>query len=693
MVNRTGMLRGARRRLFAASALALFVELTFIRWIPSVVHVVGFFANVVLIASFLGLGVGMMAARDDSGTRAVFRVGFAVVLLAGYRLLDPSTVVAADSALGINEVAFGGTLEVPLPLVLIGVFGLVAWAMVPFGRLVAEPFDELERIPAYAINIGGSVAGVVAFTAISAVGMPAMVWFGVVLGLLAVHAGTRELVVAAAAVGLALASVHYVDTNGLEGSVLWSPYNQLRTRAVGEDVDDGFVIDVNNQFLLSGLDLSADAEPLEVSESVAEDITGLRTYYDFPFAIARPETALVLGAGAGNDVAAARRAGVPHVTAVEIDRRVAAFGIDHHPEDPYGQPGVELVVDDARSFLRSTDERFDLVLFATLDSHGLLSSTSSVRLESFVYTLESFQDAAAVLADDGVLILSFGPFREEVQLRQYAMIESVFGASPEYFVHANGHRMIVAGAPPVTTRLPDGWRHITDAEVAAAFARHPEARRPATDDWPHLYIRQPGIPLEYGISLAGMTLIGLAMVWRQARRARFDDLPFFFLGGAFLLMETKSVTEFALLIGSTWQTNALVFTVILVIILGANLFVLRTDAGRRWVWPAIIAASLAAHHLAPISVWPDFGAWRLLVAAIYLGTPIFAAGVVFARWFRETRVGSVALGVNLLGAVVGGAVEYVSLISGIRSLALVALAMYALAFLAHRRALLRPAPA
>ena len=52
-----------RLSLFTASLLALFVELVLIRWIPSVVHVVGFFANVVLIASFLGLGVGMMASE------------------------------------------------------------------------------------------------------------------------------------------------------------------------------------------------------------------------------------------------------------------------------------------------------------------------------------------------------------------------------------------------------------------------------------------------------------------------------------------------------------------------------------------------------------------------------------------------------------------------------------------------------
>ena len=318
------------------------------------------------------------------------------------------------------------------------------------------------------------------------------------------------------------------------------------------------------------------------------------------------------------------------MTAVEIDPRVARYGADHHPEQPHDVAGVEVIVDDARSFLGSSSETFDLILFATLDAHGLLSSTSSVRLDSFVYTIDSLQEAAALLADDGVLVLSFGPFREEVQYRQYSMVEEVFGEPPQYFVHANGHRMLVAGAIGTIEALPEGWRRIGSAEVAEAFERYPEARRPATDDWPHLYIRQPGIPAEYLTALLGMALVGLLMVRRQARAMSRHDLPFFFLGAAFLLMETKSVTEFALLIGSTWQTNALVFTVILAIILLANLVVQRGHSGSERVWFGVIVISLLAQYVWPVSVWPELGLASLAAASIYLGAPILAAGILFA---------------------------------------------------------------
>ena len=322
------------------------------------------------------------------------------------------------------------------------------------------------------------------------------------------------------------------------------------------------------------------------------------------------------------------------------------------------------------------------MLFATLDAHGLLSSTSSVRLDSFVYTIESLQEAAELLDDDGVLILSFGPFREEVQYRQYSMMEQVFGKPPAYFIHTNSHRMLVAGAVDAIGVLPDGWRRIRPDEIAEGFERYPDALRAATDDWPHLYISRRGVPAEYVAALIGMVMVGLLVVRRQARAMSRSDLPFFFLGAAFLLMETKSVTEFALLIGSTWQTNALVFTVILAIILVANLVVHRRRSGSDRVWLGVIVVSLLAQYAWPVSVWPGLGLASLAAAALYLGTPIFAAGILFARWFRNSRVGSIALGVNLIGSVVGGTTEYISLIVGIRALALVALLLYALAYAA-----------
>jgi len=65
------------------------------------------------------------------------------------------------------------------------------------------------------------------------------------------------------------------------------------------------------------------------------------TQYDLPLRLnSRATSALFLGAGSGNDPAAAVRAGVPNVTAVDIDPITIEFGRRYHPEQPYAHKSV-----------------------------------------------------------------------------------------------------------------------------------------------------------------------------------------------------------------------------------------------------------------------------------------------------------------------------------------------------------------
>src|SRR5262245_38621578 len=66
-------------RLFLTSAVVLFVELALIRWIPANVTFVGFFRNFILMASFIGIGAGILFGRDR---RRIPLSPFALVLLA-----------------------------------------------------------------------------------------------------------------------------------------------------------------------------------------------------------------------------------------------------------------------------------------------------------------------------------------------------------------------------------------------------------------------------------------------------------------------------------------------------------------------------------------------------------------------------------------------------------------------------------
>ncbi len=301
----------------------------------------------------------------------------------------------------------------------------------------------------------------------------------------------------------------------------------------------------------------------------------------------------------------------------------------------------------------------------------------------------------ARLTDEGLLVLSFGPFREDIQFRQYAMVREVFGQEPLYFEHSNGHRTIVAGSISSlrTVSLPTDWRAISTAEISAGFATHPGSLIPATDDWPHLYNRNRIVPKEYLIVLAGIAILAIALVRVNLRGAYRTDPHFLFLGAGFLLLETKSVTEFALLIGSTWLTNDLVFIVILAAILLVNLVVAR--GWMRLSVPVLftlLGAALVVQFALPISSWAGApGAGATLIAALYLGVPIVLASSIFATTFQRAAVGTAALASNLVGSVVGGLLEYTSMVVGLRALSLLALAMYGLALLSWKLSERQPA--
>lgn len=679
------MMSGSRRVLFLASCLGLFVELALIRWIPNTLHIVAFFANLVLVASFLGLGIGMARPMDSKAAAkdATLRLAILVATLSLGGLFEPTASIGPTADYAVNE--GGGRFTVPLAAALLISFGLVTWTLIPFGRLVASRFDEIERLPAYSINIAGSLVGVVVFSVLSGLGAPPVVWLGLVLLSLASLGAGRSITVGIASLAVGLGAVHWQHTDKLRDTVFWSPYYEIRVSELNPELGraGGFIVDVNSQFLLSGLDLRADADLSTLDPAFRDDVLVLKSYYNFPFTLREPGEVLVLGAGAGNDVAAALRNGATKVTAVEIDPAVLELALEH-PEQPLADESVSSFLHDARAFLRGTSSTFDLILFATLDAHGLLSSMSSVRLDSFIYTLESLEEAQTRLKDQGLLVLSFGPFREDVQYRQLAMVREVFGQDPLYFEHANGHRTIVAGGTNslAALDLPTEWRKVGAAEIAQGFARYPSSLEPATDDWPHLYIRDRAIPREYILVLAGIVLISFFLVRRNFPRTSRLQPHFIFLGAGFLLMETKAVTEFALLVGSTWVTNSYVFGVILLAILAVNVAVHRS-----WLKPSIpicfglLGLALLAQYTFPVSSWAgSANLGTMALASLYLGVPMVLASAIFATSFRAATLGTAALASNLMGSVIGGISEYASLVLGLRALSIVALLMYGAAY-------------
>jgi SAM-dependent methyltransferase len=433
------------------------------------------------------------------------------------------------------------------------------------------------------------------------------------------------------------------------------------------------------------------------------------------------EDALIIGAGSGNDINHALHNGVGHIDAVEIDPVIQSIGIRHNPDRPYSDPRVSRHLDDGRHYLRTTEHKYDLVEYALVDSLVLHSGYANIRLESYLFTEEALTDIKHVLKPDGVFV-TYNFFRQGwVVERVAAMAEKVFGCKPLVISlpyrgtlpssSQAGFTVIIAGCnhaiadafvahknfwlntlPPNNLGV-DGFAVQPDALPAAERADWQQIApttiihetgnpRFATDDWPFLYLHDKLIP---GLNIRSMVILGflaVSMVYMFLPRGRGRirlDRRMFFLGAAFMLLETKAVVQLALLFGSTWIVNSAVFFTALVLILLANLFVLKLPPKQLvWHYTGLIAL-LTVAIITPVDMFLGGGIFVRYIAPCTLALgPMFFAGVIFARSFSDSADPDVAFGSNIAGSVVGGLSESFSMIFGFRYLLLLAIAFYLL---------------
>ena len=649
-------MRDPARRLFFASFTMLFVELALIRWIAAYVVYVAYFTNFVLLASFLGIGVGFL--RADALRDRTHWVPVAVAGLAG-AVVSLAVQGAGRSAEGRRFIGLFGAPALPdwilLPLVFIGVVMAMALVAEAVGRL----FARFEPLQAYRIDILGSVAGIATFAVLSLLGAQPWTW-GVAFAALVLASAERPRdrlcwIGAAAAVGVfALASISPGDT--------WSPY--YRVTVGTEQADGSRTIEVN------GL-------PHQAMAPIDRLVNDQPFYFDVYEHLDRePGRTLVIGAGNGNDVAIALSEGASHIDAVEIDPVIRAAGADLHPDHPYEDPRVTAVTDDGRAFLQRTDARYDLILFALPDSLTLVGGQGSLRLESYLFTEESMRTARSHLAPGGVLSM-YNYYRPSVFQRYAETLRTVFGHAPCWdrgrgTIGPRSQAVLTIGLDPDDISCHSPWR--TTAE----------APEPATDDHPFPYLQGRAIPAYFLIALGLILLASLLIVRTTSGRPLSDMRPYldlFFMGAAFLLLETMNVVRFALWFGTTWFVNALVFFGILVAVL------LAIEIARRFRLPppAILYASLAvalvvAWLVPPSALFTLAGPWRLIAATALAFLPVFLANLIFAARFRDTARSTVAFAANLLGAMLGGVLEYGALVIGYRNLLIVVAVLYGLAF-------------
>jgi SAM-dependent methyltransferase len=650
-----------RLRLVLLSSLMLFVELALIRWTGSNVLYLSYFSNFVLLGSFLGIGIGFLRAhaRVDLFPFAPVALAFFV----GFVLVFPVEIDRSGSDL--IYFGFFTTSGLPAWLMLPAVFATVALVMALIAEGVARTFAEFDALEAYRLDISGSICGIVAFSALSFLWAPPVAWGAVVALLFVVLLRGRRLrILQWVAIG---GLVLMLGRQSLVAGLSWSPYYKV---AVSQPAGQPYLYVI-----------SVNGIPHQAITSTNER-RGLEPIYFLPYEHVAGNPlgdVLVIGAGNGNDVATALAMGAQHVDAVEIDPRLLQLGRELHPDQPYADPRVTAYVDDGRAFLERTDTTYDLILFALPDSLTLVSGQSSIRLESYLFTLQAIESARDHLRPGGAFTM-YNFYRERWLVDRYAnTLQVAFGQLPCVDDVGSGQLAALTVAPDPT-----------DLTCSTPWHAGGEVPPPATDDHPFPYLRQASVPGFYLVTIGLILLASLVLVRGVAGSLRpmrgYLDLGA--MGAAFLLLETKSVVQFALLFGTTWFVNALVFAGVLVSVL------LAIEVARRvrlvhpsWLYGALLVALAIAwvvpqHILLQLDLLPRFAA-----AVSVAFTPIFLANLVFAQRFRAVGDSTTAFGANLLGAMVGGLVEYAALVTGYQALLLLVALLYGAAWLLGREAL------
>ena len=688
------MIGNSLLRLLLCGLAALYWELTLIRWFGSCVRIVAYYSNFVLIAAFFGLGAGALLARFRFRFYNFIIPAIAISLilgtmLGGFMHMNPeiqNEYIWIGAPFGITNFQ-ENHVWLSLWLILPFVYLSITTIFVMFGQWIGVLFKEITPpLKAYSTEILGSLIGVGLFAVFSYLNCSPIIWFivGFLLLLLIVDRKPMIYIMATAfCVATFYVTIPFADR------FIWSPYYRIFVNPISQIIDKekglpvhfgqtmGYALTVNNDYHQMMLDLRERKQEHPF-------FSYWRALYDEPYIDDEklpPGPILIVGAGTGNDVSAALRRTKRMIYAVEIDPVIASLGEKYHPEKPYQNPRVKLIINDARTFFQQTNIRFSLVVFGFLDSHQLLSSFSSLRLDNFVYTQESMNQVKHILLPNGKVTLTFASNRLWIHERLSQLLHKSFG-QPTKMKKEQGQITYTQAIIYENFNTSDGLGNARLAPVGETRDEIKSLCLP-TDDWPFLYLFCPNIPFHYVPFLLLIVVMGfsaLILLPKSERKIRF---PYFFLGAAFFLLETSNVVSLSLLYGSTWTVNVLVFSGILILVLLGNL----TGSFVKNIRPNLIFPllflSVTVAYFVPVSMLfsIETDTMRNLIAIIIFLGPVYFSSIIFAALIRNEQNLFQAYGSNILGAVIGGACEYLSLLCGFKFLLGIVIFFYLVTYL------------
>lgn len=705
------------RAIFLISVAGLFLQLMLIRWIGTEVRIFAYLQNTILVVCFLGMGYGCFTAQRDPRLRNLLVALLVLAVLLAVpasraELQEISRRLSVLDDLIIWEKGMAGDQWSRLAQLVIGlaesaaIMFLTLETAIPIGRILGRLMNEHPNtVAAYSWNVAGSLFGIWLFVLLSVFYQPPVTWMLVgVLCLLPFLGRPRWPAPLDVALAVAVVAMSwYAGRDSTATATYWSPYQKLVVRPgdPGEDPPRVINVTVNNAAYQAMIDLRPGRIPYN---SPAHPIAMYGySQYDLPARLhPNPKSMLIVGAGSGNDAAGALRQNVPQVTAVEIDPAIIEIGRRYHPERPYESSHVRVVTDDARSYFATSRERFDVIAFGLLDSHTTTAMTNA-RLDHYVYTIESLRQARRLLEPGGMMTLTFEAQKPYIADRIGRALWDIFGVEPLVFRvpftgYGWGGTMFVAGD------LDAAQRQIRRDGELDALIRSWQQHLPVpleyrsgviTDDWPYIYLEFRRIPTLYYLlgALLALMLGRCFRIFRVRELAAGSgaNLHFFFLGAAFLLLEVQNISKASVVLGNTWIVNAVIISGVLTMILLANAIAVRFPRLPLGPVYAALLGSCVALYLVDISrfAFLPYVAKALIVGGLTT-LPMLFSGIVFIRSFSSVPHKDAALGANMIGALVGGLLQSVTFVTGIKALLLLVAGLYFLALLTRPAAAGRP---
>lgn len=682
----------ARVRLFWLSFILLFGEILAVRWLGIEFPIVRIFPNLIIMVVLVAASAGLIKSDNNAPTIAsknLLLVGIATSILTLLLIFSKQLGLSQLTLRLDSSTQLGAVIS---SLLILGI--LIAAVYVVFQRVgwwLGEEFSRLEPLEAYSLNLAGSIAGTLTFALISWLGLAPWVWLAIT-GAVSFFLYRKTAVAVLSAFAVVAA---FVTTN----SSIWSPYSKLDVKPLvtipGSVIgQNNYILFANNAYFHLAVRMLSDREEEQFDRQADRSVQEkpIRYYYQWlklPFESApKHDRVLVLGAGSGNDVAFCLSKGAKHVDAVEIDPFIAQLGRSKHPNRPYLDPKVTVYTEDARTFLRRSRQKYDLIEFAYLDPGATLNAASFLRVDNYVYTVEAFKAALNCVDQNGIVSVTFATGADSVvTARLYRTIADAIGTPPLAFTNPNWDSVIFLFGPGAK-----------DVNLSAIMPKELKPYTPggemrfiqaSTDQRPFLYISYDaaGIWLYFLILIVAVGLPALILVrGSDVGISGSEWANMFFLGQAFMLMETKSITHLSLLIGATWIVSSAVIATILILAWLANYVVSKQLAPRPLILYAGLLTTLLIQYFVQIPESTNVPQALITVGHCVLDClPILFGSMIFSSCFSKTRYATHSLAANLLGLSIGGLTENLCIVMGINALTLVALVLYGLSFIAFSR--------